>query len=62
MKLLIEIPKQFEEHFGIDRFEDSLERIRADIQYGVYTISGLYELETIKMLKDALSKAEVIKE
>lgn len=62
MNIKIEIPKEFEEHFNMDRFEDSLERVRADIQYGVYTISGLYEIEVIKMLRDAMTKAEIVKE
>ena len=65
MKLLIEIPKEFEEHFNMDRFEDSLERIRADIQYGLENysvIAGLYELEFVEMLRDTMIKAEVIKE
>jgi len=61
MKLLIEIPKEFEEHFNNDRFKDSLERIRTDIQYYGYPISGLYERELIEMLRDAMTKAEVTK-
>ena len=61
MKLLIEIPKEFEEHFNNDRFKDSLERIRTDIQYHGNPISGLYEHELIEMLRDAMTKAEVTK-
>lgn len=62
MKLLIEIPKEFEEHFNTDRFSDSLERIRTDIQYHGNPLSGLYERELIEMLRNAMVKAEVIKE
>jgi len=65
MKLLIEIPKEFEEHFNMDRFKDSLERVRVDIQCGLVdhgVIAGLYELELIKMLRETMLKAEVIKE
>jgi hypothetical protein len=62
MKLLIEIPKEFEEHFNTDRFKDSLERVRTDIQYHGNPISGLYERELIEMLRDTMTKAEVIKE
>ena len=62
MKLLIEIPKEFEEHFNIDRFKDSLERLVTDIKYHGYPLSGLYERELIKMLEKAFLKAEVIKE
>lgn len=65
MKLLIEIPKEFEEHFNTDRFKDSLERVRVDIQCGLecseIKIAGLYELELIQMLRTAMIKAEVTK-
>lgn len=66
MKLLIEIPKEFEEHFNNDKFEDSLERIRVDIRVnlenGIFQLSGCYEMELTEMLRDAMSKAEVVKE
>lgn len=65
MKLLIEIPKDFEEHFNNDKFKDSLERIRVDIKINLETektqFSGNYEMELAKMLRDAMSKAEVVK-
>lgn len=65
MKLLIEIPKEFEEHFNNDKFEDSLERIRVDIKVnlenGIFQLSGNYEMELAEMLRDAMSKAEVVK-
>lgn len=61
MKLLIEIPKEFEEHFNMDRFKDSLERIRTDIQYHGNPLSGLYERELIEMLRIAMTNAKVIK-
>ena len=66
MKLLIEIPKEFEEHFNMDRFKDSLERVRVDTQCGIecseVQMAGNYELELIKMLRKAMLKAEIIKE
>lgn len=61
MKLLIEIPKEFEEHFNMDRFRDSLERIRTNIQYHGNSLSGLLECELIEMLQNAMTKAEVTK-
>ena len=61
MKLLIEIPKEFEEHFNNDRFNDSLKRIHTDIQYHGNPLSGLYERELIEMLRNAMTKAEVTK-
>lgn len=66
MTISIEIPKEFEEHFNMDRFHNSLERVRVDIQRGLInnniTMSGLYEIELIKMLRDAFDVSDVIKE
>ncbi len=66
MTISIEVPKEFEEHFNMDRFKDSLERVRVDIQKGLVNnniiLSGLYEIEFIEMLRDAMIKADVIKE
>ena len=65
MTISIEIPKEFEEHFNMDRFKNSLERARVDIECAMMsypTMSGLYEIELIKMLRDAMIKADVIKE
>lgn len=55
----MEIPDEFREHWDTDRFKDSMERIRIDVQVdGV--LSGKYEVELVGMLKNALEKAEVI--
>ena len=35
MRIEIEIPKEFEEHFKQDKFKDSLERIMADIKHSL---------------------------
>ena len=47
MKVLIEIPKEFEEHFNKDRFKDSFERILVDIQCGLddvhYDVKQAYQ-------------------
>lgn len=69
MIIQIEIPEAFESHFQLDRFSDSLARVNADINPKLNSmlkndpciLSGNYEVETIKMLKDALLKAKVIK-
>jgi hypothetical protein len=53
MKLLIDIPKEFEEHFNKDRFEDSLHRLSAD----AHLIAGNYEQETAIMLISAFQNA-----
>jgi hypothetical protein len=67
MKLIIEIPKEFESHFNHDRFADSFWRISGDLDRIVYpfgkdAMSGNYEKELVDMLDKALVKAEVIAE
>ena len=58
MELLIKIPKEFEQHFKQDAFEDSLHRLSVD----AHLIAGLYEQETAKMLRDAFKNAIPIPE
>ena len=63
MRIEIEIPKEFEEHFKQDKFKDSLLRLKADTNYGLEhdeTISGIYEIELLDMLVVAFEEAEVI--
>ena len=63
MKIEIEIPKEFEEHFIKDKFKDSFDRIMGDIYYylhkGEMTCAGLYEYETIEMLKKAFKNSKI---
>ena len=56
MRIEIEIPKEFEEHFKQDKFKDSLERIMADLKNSL--CAGNYEYETIEMLEKALENSE----
>ena len=56
MKIEIEIPKEFEEHFKQDKFKDSLERIMADLKNSLCT--GRYEYETIEMLGKAFENSK----
>ena len=62
MRIEIEIPKEFEEHFKQDKFKDSLERIMADIKHslenGDCLCAGRYEYETIEMLMKALENSK----
>ena len=63
MRIEIEIPKEFEEHFKQDKFKDSLERIMADIKYSLENGDYLcckYEYETIEMLEKALENSKTI--
>lgn len=59
MKLIIDIPKEFEEHFNEDRFKDSFERIKADLS-GEFLFAGTYERELLDALVMIFEKAEVI--
>lgn len=49
----IKIPKEFEQHFRNDRFEDSLNRLRTD----AHLLAGKYEKETADMLIEAFKNA-----
>lgn len=55
MKIEIEIPKEFEEHFEQDRFEDTLHRLSAD----AHSIAGNYEQETVIMLINAFKEGKI---
>ena len=54
MKIVIEIPEEFEVHWILDCFEDSLHRLSAD----THLLAGNYEQETAKMLIKAFKNAE----
>lgn len=60
MEIVIKIPKEFENHFNSDKFEDSLQRIRFDIHKAIIArkdiLSGNYEIETLDMLTEAFLK------
>ena len=62
MKIEIDIPKEFEEHFKQDKFKDSFERIMADIKHslenGDCLCAGRYEYETIEMLEKAFEDSK----
>lgn len=63
MKLVIDIPQEFKDHFTEDRFKDSLERIQMDTRdevYQGYSASGNYELELLDILIEAFKKAESV--
>ena len=60
MQIVIDIPKEFENHFNSDKFEDSLQRARFDIHKAIISgkdvLSGNYEIETLDMLTEAFLK------
>lgn len=55
MKITIDIPKRFEEHFNSDHFKDSLLRLCFDAN----CLAGDYERETAIMLIHAFENAEI---
>ena len=56
MRLIIDIPKEFEKDFEKDCFEDALQRLSAD----AHCLAGLYEKETAMMFVKAFKEAEVV--
>lgn len=62
MKIVIDIPTEFEEHFKSDRFEDSLSRIASDIESFGFQLAGRYEKETITMLRKAIKNGTPLKD
>lgn len=64
MKITIDIPKEFEKHFGEDRFKDSLKRIMTDVTAEIgsdFSFCGKYEIELCEMLIEAFENAEIRK-
>lgn len=55
MKIVIEIPKEFEKEYLFDKFKNSLERIQYDIEKGV--LCGRYEKEVVEMLIKSFNKS-----
>lgn len=55
MKVQIEIPSEFVEHFNMDRFKDSLQRLMADS----HCLSGRYDKELAEMLIGAFGQAKI---
>ena len=58
VEIVIKIPKGFEEHYALDKFEDSLQRLRFDVHKSLIAgreniLSGNYEIETLDMLTEA---------
>ena len=56
MRIEIDIPKEFEEHFKQDKFKDSFERIVVALKNSLCT--GRYEYETIEMLEKAFENSK----
>lgn len=57
MKLVIDIPKEFERDWNNDQFQDCFGRVLADLKDTSF-ISGNYEKETLEMLQSAFRDAK----
>lgn len=55
MKILIDIPKEFEVDYNTDRFAEFFHRCLADM----CTCCGNYELETAEMMEKAFAKSRL---
>lgn len=57
MKIELEIPDEFKEHWKFDHFEDSLKRINSDVLFAmgeaIVPSCGLYERELLEVLINA---------
>ena len=60
MKLVLNLPDEFRDHFEFDKFQDSFMRICGDIRTDG-SLSGNYEYELADALKTSFSKAEITK-
>lgn len=58
MKIVIDIPDEFIQHFYSDRFKDSLERLEVDS----HLLAGNYERELCQMLIKAFDESLVLSE
>ena len=62
MKLVIDIPKEFEEEWYADKFTESLKRIECDLKgfSSKGRVSGRYEEETIEMMQEAFKNGKTL--
>lgn len=56
MKIVIEIPKEFECDFNKDKFNETFCRLSVD----AHLMAGNYEKETLGMLSNAFENAKVL--
>lgn len=59
MKIIIDIPAEFEVDFNTDKFKDFFSRVVADIDCN--GLCGNYEKETAEMFREAFENGETVK-
>lgn len=59
MKIVIEIPKEFENDYKKDKLEDFFARLKCVVR--VNNIFWNYDMETLNMLEEEISKSEICK-
>lgn len=66
MKIEISIPKEFERDYVENKFQETFDRVMADIYWNMSTdepsVAGGYEYETLRMLSEAFANSKEIKE
>lgn len=64
MKVMINIPKEFENDFNANRFFDCFHRLICDVKTDIAQnntgLAGNYEIETLRMLETAFTDAKVV--
>lgn len=61
MKVIIEIPKEFEVDFIKNKFEECYGRVLSDLKSSEgIMLCGNYELETLEMFKNAFQSAIIL--
>lgn len=59
MKIILEIPEEFEVDFNNDRFKDAFERFIADAK-NFEGLAGTYEIEIAQMFIQEFAKAIIL--
>lgn len=59
MKIIIDIPEEFEIDFKNDRFDECFSRIYYAASSSKTNIAGNYELETLEMLRKAFKHSYI---
>ena len=59
MKITIEIPEDFENEYNNDKFSKTFRRVVTELSQGDMILTGHYEIETLKMLRQSFEESEI---